>query len=119
MVGTGPCGWSKGKAVVLPWQWEQWSLWAAQLLVLDGQSRGLFWGCWFSPPPCAALKETHTTVRGSFFASEGSETSCLWCLLNFETQAVGVEHPASFSLLVWLHFPIKCLSFMVIPKLCL
>lgn len=31
-MGTWPCGWSK--AVVLPWQWKQWSLWAAVLQLL-------------------------------------------------------------------------------------
>lgn len=61
---------------------------SGQLLILDGQSWGLFWGVEFLSPPSAALEETPTTLRGSSLASKGSRASCLWCLVNFQTQAV-------------------------------
>lgn len=63
---------------------------------------GLFWWCWFSRPPCAALKETHTNRRGSCDAetsASGQRTSEKIVklpvfgrvLVNSETKAVALN----------------------------
>lgn len=62
----------------------------------------LFWWCWFSRPPSAVLKETHTNRRGSCDAetsASGQRTSEKivklpvfgGVLVNFETKAVALS----------------------------